>query len=81
MYYVYILQNQSNDRDIYIGSTSDLKRRLKEHNRGDNKSTRGREWKILYYEAYQKETTARERERKLKSHGRSKQLLIERVTK
>ena len=79
MYYVYILQNVANEDDIYIGYSANLKQRFAQHNRGENTSTRGRTWRILYYEAYPRERVARDRERKLKAHGRSKQLLLDRV--
>ena len=35
MYYVYLIVNNSNDK--YIGYTSDLKRRLREHQKGSSK--------------------------------------------
>ncbi|MCL5782238.1 MAG: GIY-YIG nuclease family protein [Patescibacteria group bacterium] len=38
MYYVYILQSKAN-QSYYIGVTSDLKRRLKDHNSGNSKYT------------------------------------------
>ncbi len=41
MYYVYILLSEK-DKKFYIGFTSDLKRRLKEHNEGKNPSTKSR---------------------------------------
>ena len=81
MYYVYVLQNVANEKDFYIGYTSDLRKRLKAHNAGENQSTRGKAWRVLYYEAYRKESVARDREVKLKAHGRSKQILLERVSK
>ena len=77
MYYIYVLQNEQGD--FYIGYTSDLKRRLREHNSGQNPSTKLHSWELVYYEAYRSEIVARDRETKLKAHGRSKQLLLERV--
>jgi len=38
MYYVYILQSMENGR-CYVGVTSNLSRRLREHNSGSVKST------------------------------------------
>ena len=64
MHYVYVLKNPANDR-IYIGFTSDLKRRFKEHQ--NMPSHRG--WKLVYYEAYLDESDARQRESKLKNYG------------
>ena len=52
---------------------------MEEHNRGENRSTRGRKWELVYYEAYRDESDARERERKLKQRGRSRQILYERI--
>ncbi|MEW6674972.1 MAG: GIY-YIG nuclease family protein [Nitrospirota bacterium] len=39
MHYVYVLLSEK-DHKLYIGFTSDLKRRLKEHNEGKTLSTR-----------------------------------------
>ena len=54
MWYAYILENLESKR-IYIGSTSDLRRRLKEHNqkRGEvyTKKQKGN-FKLIFYEAY-----------------------------
>ena len=77
MYYVYILRSTRGEH--YIGYTADLKRRFAEHNDGKNRSTRGRVWTLLYYEAYQTERLARDRETILKKHGRSKQALLKRL--
>lgn len=67
MFYVYILQSNKN-KELYIGFTPDLKRRLKEHNQGINFSTkRYMPWKIIYYEACKEESDARRREKYLKT--------------
>ena len=53
MYYVYCLESQKNFK-LYIGYTSDLKKRLQDHNDqigGDFTSKNG-PWKLIYYEAY-----------------------------
>ena len=50
MFYVYILQSNKN-KELYIGYTSDLRKRIKEHNQGLNFSTkRYMPWKIIYYD-------------------------------
>jgi len=41
MYYVYVLLSLK-DKKFYIGFTNDLKRRLKEHNSGNNISTKSK---------------------------------------
>lgn len=67
MYYTYVIESQKN-KDLYKGFCSDLKRRLKEHNNGDNTSTRNdRPWQLIHYEAFQNKADAIERERFLKT--------------
>lgn len=62
MYYTYVIESQKN-KYLYKGFCSDLKRRLKEHNNGDNKSTRNdRPWQLIHYEAFQNKADAIERE-------------------
>lgn len=62
MFYVYILRSVS-DKKLYIGYTENLQRRLKEHNSGNNFSTKTRlPLKIIYYEAYFNKEDAQERE-------------------
>lgn len=80
MYYVYLIKSKIRDNEIYIGSTNDLRRRLKEHNEGMEVSTkRYKPWGLLYYEAYFKETYARMREKRLKQHGNAKLELKKRI--
>lgn len=78
MYYVYILQDR-NSR-IYIGYSSDLKRRIVSHNSGDTYTTsRMDKPKLIYYESYTEEKLARERETKLKQFGSSYTGLLKRL--
>ena len=52
----------------YVGSTSDLSRRLKEHNSGETPFTsRGCPWELIYQEEFQSNIEARKREIFLKS--------------
>jgi len=67
------------NKEIYIGSTNDLKRRFAEHNIGKSFSTKNHKWKLVYYEAYFSEQDARIREQKLKQHGRTKSHLKNRI--
>ena len=79
MYYVYILVNKKNNQ-TYIGSTSNLRRRLKEHNNGKEISTKKyMPWTLEYYEAYKTEGLARSREKRLKQHGNAKRELKKRI--
>jgi len=78
MFYVYLLQDD--DRKIYIGYSSDLKRRIKEHNQGKVFTThRMNKAKLIYYEAYNNEELAKIREKKLKQFGSSYHGLIKRI--
>ncbi len=76
MHYVYLLQ--SDDLARYVGSTSDLRRRLQEHNAGNVASTRGKHWRVVYYEAYVSKKDALRREAALKD-GRARYHLFDRV--
>ncbi len=60
MYYTYILISLK-DRKFYIGSTSNLKIRVDQHNKGKVESTaKRRPLKLIYYECYlKKEDTLR----------------------
>lgn len=80
MFYVYLLKHTQND-DTYVGYTSDLKKRLEEHNASINTSTvrKSGKWEVIYYEAYSSQTDAQGRERKLKQHGSGKHELFKRI--
>ncbi len=63
----YILQSVENGR-YYVGSTSDLDRRLSEHERNHTPSTRNRgPWKLVYRETHATLLEARQREAVIKS--------------
>ncbi|MAZ29719.1 endonuclease [bacterium] len=79
MYYVYVLQNEL--EELYFGSTSDLKRRLSEHQSGKSFATKNSDWKLVYYEAYFSESDAHEREHKIKSNTGTKKHLLNRIAK
>ena len=68
MYYVYVLKSLK-DNLLYIGFTSiHPYKRLKEHNKGDTKSTNPRRpFILLYYEAHTSEEDARRREKYFKT--------------
>ena len=66
VYFVYILQSGS-DHSFYIGYTSDLNRRLEEHNSGRTRYTaQKRPWAVVYYEELKTKTDALKREKFLK---------------
>jgi len=71
MFFVYVIRSKV-DRNLYIGSTNDLKRRFKEHNSGRVFSTKLRKpFELIYYEAYRNEKDARRREHNLKLRSRA----------
>ena len=71
MFYFYVLQSL-NDKNLYSGYTNDLRRRVKEHNAGEVRSTKNRRpLELIYYEAYRSEKDARERERQIKKRARA----------
>ena len=60
-YYVYLLKSEVCNR-TYVGYTTDVKRRLYEHNftkKGAKRTTKNRPWKlILYISGFEYERTA-----------------------
>ncbi|HUO01328.1 MAG TPA: GIY-YIG nuclease family protein [Rhizomicrobium sp.] len=70
--YVYVLaaQNKAGGIVTYVGWTLDLERRLAEHNgqgKRGAKSTRGRNWVLLYAEKHKNKRRAMAREYALKN--------------
>ncbi|MDO8555310.1 MAG: GIY-YIG nuclease family protein [bacterium] len=68
MFYVYVLKSIKNNKR-YVGSTKlRPEERLKEHNTGTNRFTKGnRPLELIYSEEYTSKTDARKREIFLKS--------------
>lgn len=68
MHYVYILVSANEPVRYYVGSTSDLKKRLSEHNRGKSTHTaKHRPWKLHWYAAFSDATLAQTFESNLKT--------------
>jgi len=67
MHHVYLIEGKPKGTR-YIGYTTDLKRRLDEHNRQKNVSTsKESSWKLIYCETYANKMDALGREKFLKS--------------
>ena len=67
MFFVYVLYSLK-DHGLYIGFTTDLARRMGEHQKGEAASTAYRlPMNLVYYEAYCLREDAESRERFLKS--------------
>ena len=66
--FVYVLASKHRDKvRTYVGWTTDLNRRLGQHNDGVGaKSTRGRQWRLVYAERYETRREAMSREWHLK---------------
>lgn len=67
MFIVYVLFSKSHNK-IYIGQTSDIIKRLSEHNNGLSFYTkRYIPWELVYSEKYNTRAEAMKREKQLKS--------------
>ena len=79
MYYVYVIQ-ETTTKNTYIGFSSNLKQRLKKHNSSSGgRSTKGGQWRLIYYEAFASSADARLREKRLKQDGRARYQLYARI--
>jgi len=79
MHYVYLLKLENTKKNFYIGCTSDLKRRLSEHRSGNTQTTRGKNTKLIYYEAFLNKALAVKREDGLKISGSVYNALLKRL--
>ncbi len=66
MFYAYILRSEKNNL-LYNGYTTDLKKRLLEHNTGQSFASKPyAPWKLVFYAAFETESLARNFEKYLK---------------
>src|SRR4029077_14086032 len=67
MWFAYVMRSRKDD-GIYVGMSSSVERRVKEHNAGYNRSTRSRiPFELIYVERCGSRLEARKREKYLKS--------------
>jgi len=67
MFYTYVLKSEK-DNNLYVGYSSDLKERIKQHNKGLVEATRDRlPLKLVYYEACLSKKLALKREKYFKT--------------
>ncbi len=67
-FYVYVLRSLSKSTFIYVGYTTDLKRRFTEHNSGSEFSTKPYiPYELIFYEAYKNMKDAKRREEYFKT--------------
>jgi putative endonuclease len=78
--FVYVLKSLSQVDRHYVGLSADPDKRLRQHNEGKVRSTKGyRPWKIIYTEEYSTRSEAYARERYFKGiegHYHLKKLLM-----
>ena len=81
MHFVYILR--CNDNTLYTGYTTDIERRVKEHNQGKGaKYTRGRTpVELVYWEKKKSKSIALKREYKIKQLSRKDKIKLIEDTK
>lgn len=67
---VYLLRSLTR-KTLYLGWTTNLERRLRQHNTGQTAYTKGKgPWELIAYEVYESSEKAKEREKKLKRNSR-----------
>ena len=67
IYYVYAIRSEIDGR-IYVGFSSNVEKRLAEHNAGKTRSTKGyRPWELIFTEKTEGRIVARNREKYFKS--------------
>lgn len=76
LYFVYLIQCE--DKSIYTGITTDLKRRFKEHQDkiGSNYTRAHKVKKLVYSEKHKDRSEASKREAEIKSWRREKKLAL-----
>tara|TARA_B100002052_G_C15485270_1_gene420435 strand:- start:308 stop:562 length:255 start_codon:yes stop_codon:yes gene_type:complete len=78
-YFVYlIVSNLKNNKKIsYVGYTNNIKKRMEAHNSGKGaKFTRGKKWKLAYYEKYDSKSVAMKEEFKFKKNYKLRKKII-----
>ena len=78
-YFVYLIvtKDKSKKRFSYVGYTKNIKKRLDLHNSDKGaKFTRGKKWKLVYYEKYDSKSDAMKNEYKLKKDYKLRKKLI-----
>ena len=76
-YFVYLIGSYRKRKLItYVGYTNNLNYRIEKHNNGKGaKFTKGRNWKLMYYEKYHTKKEAMSREYYIKHNKNFRNLL------
>ena len=78
-YFVYLIVSnlKKNKKFSYVGYTNNLKKRVNLHNTGKGaKFTRGKKWKLVYYEKYDSKSKALKKEFELKKNYNLRKQII-----
>ena len=69
-FYVYMIISKHNDKYLsYVGYTNNLENRIKLHNTSKGaKFTKGKLWRLIYFEKYQNKVEAMKNEYRLKKN-------------
>ena len=69
-FYVYMILSKHNDKPLsYVGYTNNLENRIKLHNTSKGaKFTKGKFWRLIYFEKYQNKVEAMKNEYRLKKN-------------
>ncbi len=69
-YYVYLIVSKVKNKTIsYVGYTNNLSKRISLHNNSKGaKFTKGKKWKLIYYEKYSSKIKAMKEEYSLKKN-------------
>ena len=79
MYYLYVLKSIGKDWH-YIGVTSDIEKRVAEHNSGKVRSTKPhRPLRLVYHETFSNNKEARKKESFLKRTAQARQSIFQKI--
>jgi putative endonuclease len=76
-YFVYLIGNYKHKKLItYAGYTNNLKRRIELHNKSKGaKFTKGKTWRLIYFEKYKTKKEAMKREYYIKKNRKLRNLI------
>lgn len=81
MFYVYIIKSKKY-KNLYIGCTGNLVKRIDEHNKNNNTSTKNKgPFELIYFEGYKSKEDAFHREHNLKLRAQALTGLKRRLSK
>ena len=80
-YFVYVLSARINNKLItYVGYTNNLKKRLYLHNTNKGaKFTKGKRWKLIYFEKYKTKSKAMKREYYIKTNKKLRSFIKKKI--